>query len=106
MMNMRTDFEEGRLWHDLGNVLLEGAPGEFHPNYYLDKVRSYLSRNQPQASFEVRCTDLMGQVWGLRYSQPGLNPMLPAAVRTFNMSISKVHVTPKRKSRYHREPVI
>ena len=110
MMTLKADFEENNLWGKLGLALREGAGpnADLHPNYYIDKVRGHIFLQHPEASWDIQCTDLSGQVWGLRYLQPGLNPMLPGAVRNLNMRITKSKPKDqlKRKSRYHREPVI
>jgi len=105
MMTLRADFEENDLWNKLGLALREGAsPGAFHPNYYIDKVRGHIFLQHPGASWDIHCTDLSGQVWSLRYLQPGENPI--GVTRSLNMRLGKVHLTPKRRTRYQREPVI
>lgn len=107
MMTLRADFEENDLWNKLGLALREGAsPGAFHPNYYIDKVRGHIHLQHPGTSWDIQCTDLEGQVWSLRYLQPGEDPTIPRGTRTLNMRITKNHLHEARKTRYQREPVI
>jgi hypothetical protein len=106
MMALRADFEENNLWDKLALALMEGVPGEYLPNYYIDKVRGYLVRHHTSVSWGIRCTDLNGQVWGLLYLQPGDNPEMTVDTRTINMRVQKGDLAVTRRSRYNRDPVI
>lgn len=99
MMVLRADFEENELWNKLGLALHEGVFSESsRPNNYIDKVRRCIVWSHPEASWEIQCKDLGGQVWSLSYLRPEGTLEIPRVIAA--------PVELKSVSRYKREPVI